>query len=439
MKRILLVGLVSLCFIYNGEAQLYYPPISSEVWDTISLEQMGWCEERVDDLYGFLSDNNTKAFILLKDDKIVLEQYFNDHSQDENWYWASAGKSLTAFAIGIAQEKGYLQINDRTSEYLGTGWTSCSEEKEDNITIHHQLTMTTGLDDDFGDIYCTDKECLQCLDINESRWAYHNGPYTLLTNVIEEASNQNINGFISNNISGLTGINGLYVYLEYNRIFFSTARSMARFGLLALGKGRWQNNWVLNDSIYYNNMISPSQDINEAYGYLWWLNGKQSFMIPRSQVMFNGSISPNAPNDMIAAMGMNGQFINVVPSQNLVWIRMGEAPEDTLVPYTFNDEIWQKINELMCNPSNTLDYKQRNDKIKIYPNPFTKGIHITNDSREKKFTNYTLLDVFGRVVSLGLFVGENQYVKLDENLNKGVYYVALEGSNDRLVIPIFKN
>ena len=44
-------------------------------------------------------------------------------------------------------------------------------------------------------------------------------------------------------------------------------------------------------------------------------------------------MNPSAPNDMIAALGKNGQFINVVPSMKLVFIRMGDAPDNSMVPF----------------------------------------------------------------------------------------------------------
>ena len=141
---------------------------------------------------------------------------------------------------------------------------------------------------------------------------------------------------------------------------------MARFGLLMLNEGIWAGNQILADIDYFNEMINSSQDHNQSYGYLWWLNGKSSFMIPQSQYVFNGHLSPNAPADMYAAMGKNGQLINVVPSENMVWIRMGDAPGKSLVPINLNDDIWSYINKLSCNSTN-LDEKQNHKKqlIKI--------------------------------------------------------------------------
>lgn len=127
---------------------------------------------------------NSKAFLVLKDGRIVIEHYFGTFTQDSLWYWASAGKSLTAFLVGKAQEEGFLDINDPSSDYLGAGWTSCTPLQEGAITVRNQLTMTTGLDDGTGDTDCTDPACLQYLARPGTRWAYHNAPYTMLDGVI---------------------------------------------------------------------------------------------------------------------------------------------------------------------------------------------------------------------------------------------------------------
>ena len=123
----------------------------------------------------------------------------------------------------------------------------------------------------------------------------------------------------------------------------------------------------MSDTNYFNQMLNTSQIHNESYGYLWWLNGKQSSMFPGTQFIFNGDITPNAPNDLVSALGKNGQIINVVPSQDLVWIRMGEAPDSSLVPHNLNIAIWDYINNLTCETFSTDNYPSQNSRrlIKI--------------------------------------------------------------------------
>jgi CubicO group peptidase (beta-lactamase class C family) len=371
MKNFLTPLLLGFCLASGLSAQsLYFPPTTGNTWDTLSPSRFGWCPSRIDSLYGYLDTRNSRAFILLKDGKIVLEQYFNGFTQDSLWYWASAGKGLTAFTVGIAQAEGHLRLEDTTSRYLGAGWTAAPADKEEKITIWHQLTMTTGLNDGVPDHFCTLDTCLQYLSDAGTRWAYHNAPYTLLDGVLSQATGQTLNQYVTQKIKNPTGMTGLFVPVGYNNVFVSNARSMARFGLLVLGRGRWNGTPVLTDTAYFNQMVNSSQPINPAYGYLWWLNGKSSFMVPGLQFSFPGSIAPAAPADMYSAIGKNGQLISVVPSQNLVFIRMGDSPDGSDVSFLLMDTIWQKINFLGNCPTGT---DRLSTEIKIFPNPLSKG------------------------------------------------------------------
>lgn len=326
----------------------YFPPLLGNTWESVDPASLGWCTDQIPPLLELLDDNDTKAFILLKDGRIAIEHYFGTFTQDSSWYWASAGKSLTAFLVGMAQEDGLIDINVPSSTYLGTGWTSLTPEQELAITVRHQLTMTTGLDDS-GDVDCTTPDCLTYLAAPGTRWSYHNAPYTLLDGVIEGGTGQNLNNYLFSNLSLQTGITGLYIQVGQNNVFFSKARSAARLGLLALNNGTWNNTSILGDQAYFTAMTTPSQTLNPAYGYLWWLNGDDGFMVPGLQFLFPGSFMPNAPLDTYNAMGKNGQFINVVPDQGLVLVRMGNAPGNgALVPFLFNDRIWEYLNAVMC-------------------------------------------------------------------------------------------
>ena len=132
-----------MCFRRNSNAQSYFPPINSSNWDSISPSSLDYCQSNI----RVFLDYNTKAFILLKDGKIVLENYFNEHTDTSYWYWASAGKTIIALLTGIAQKDGLLDINTSTSNYLSEAWTNTTPEQESMISLRHQLTMTSGLDD----------------------------------------------------------------------------------------------------------------------------------------------------------------------------------------------------------------------------------------------------------------------------------------------------
>lgn len=386
-------GLFTIFFFFISfsifSQNLYFPPASGDDWDTLSPASLNWCQFKIDSLYNFLEKENTRSFILLKDGKIVLEKYFGSHNVNSLWYWASAGKTLTSFMVGLAQQEGYLDILEKTSGYLGNGWTSCATDQEDRITIRNQLTMTSGLDDGVDDPYCTLKNCLIYKSDAGTRWAYHNAPYTLLDQVIEKATGSNLNNYVIQKLSNKTGFSGLFLPSGYNNVFYSTARNMARFGLLILNKGNWNGTQIMTDSAYFHQMTHKSQEINEAYGYLWWLNGSSSFMVPQSQFKFPGSFSPDAPADMIAALGKNGQFLNVVPGKNLIWLRMGDAPDDSEVSFLLNNEIWKYINNLGCDPSGIPMISEIEMKVSMFPNPASDNFSVESNKGINKITIFS--------------------------------------------------
>ncbi len=334
---------------------LYFPPIGSTTWEQTDPASLGWNTTKINELDAFMTATNTRALLVLKDGKMVIEKYAGKQliniNQDFNassvWYWASAGKTLTAALAGIAEVQGLLNLDARTSQYLGTGWTSLPLNQENKITARHQLTMTTGLDDGVANRDCTQPECLVYRAEPGTRWAYHNAPYTLLDGVLTGATGKTLNNYLNEVIKSKTGMDGQYIQTGENNVFYSTPRSMARFGLLLLSKGKWAQTQVIPEP-YVSRMATTSQSMNPAYGYLTWLNGKASYIPPVPlQVSIPGYITPDAPADMFAAMGKNGQLINVVPSQNLVVIRIGDDPDTSLVPYVFQNDLWKKLNEII--------------------------------------------------------------------------------------------
>lgn len=366
-----------LAFSFMTQAQeLYFPPSSGD-WETVSPDDLGWCSDSIDVLQFFLDEQDSKAFILLKDGKIAMEFYFDEFTQDSLWYWASAGKSLEAFLIGCAQEDGFLDINDPTSDYLGEGWTNLSAAQEAEISIWNQLTMTTGLDDTVLNSDCTDPECLEFLEAPGERWAYHNAPYTLLSDVLTEAVGLTPNLYIYTKLTVPAGLDVYYVPLDYNQVAFSTPRDMAKFGLLSMNRGTWDEDVILGDEEYFNQMITPSQTINPAYGYLWWLNGQSSYMLPGLQLNIPGSIVPNAPPTMVAAIGKNNQIINIVEEEGLVWIRMGEASGLDLVPTALNNEIWTYLNQILCSSTDIDEVEKAG--FTFGPNPCAEILTCTAD------------------------------------------------------------
>ncbi|MFD2891548.1 hypothetical protein ACFS5J_05915 [Flavobacterium chuncheonense] len=64
-----------------------------------------------------MQNKNTKSFIVLHNGRIVIEAYFNKRTAITPWYWASAGKTFTASLTDIAEQEGYLNIQNKVYDY----------------------------------------------------------------------------------------------------------------------------------------------------------------------------------------------------------------------------------------------------------------------------------------------------------------------------------
>ncbi len=407
----------------------YFPPSFSTNWDTVHPSSIGWCQNRVDSLTEYVGNTNAKAFIILKGGKIALEQYYGTFTMDSIWYWASAGKSLASVMIGKAQQDGILNINDSTSHYLGAAWTSCTSAQEGSITIKEQLKMTTGLKDNVPDENCTDDTCLIYQADAGTRWAYHNAPYHLLHDVIEQASGLTLNQYTNQKIKTPTGMGSGF---WFDHVYYSKPRDMARFGLLCAANGNWNGTPVLIDPTYLNDMKNTSNPHNLSYGYLWWLNGKSSFMVPQTQFVFSGSLIPNAPADMYCALGKYDQKIYIVPSLDIVVVRMGNAGSSTALALSAYDNVlWGKIMDMYCTTSfETIT----TENIKMFPNPANDVIYIESNyfSVNEKIS---VIDFIGKSCEVNITKENISRMKIDvSELSKGVYFLKGNNWRQKLVV-----
>lgn len=199
---------------------------------------------------------------------------------------------------------------------------------------------------------------------------------------------------------------------------------MARFGHLVLNKGVWDGDSILKDQEFYEEMINSSQNLNPAYGLLWWLNGKDKFILPGTAISFSGSLVPNAPEDMFAAMGKDDQRIYIIPSMNMVIVRQGEASGISLfAKSTFDDELWSYLNQLKC--TNSVDEIQ-SSQLKVYPIPSENLVHIELNGSQPIQTE--VLNLSGTTV----FRGNSKTLNLS-GLENGIYFLRIK-QGDRIFI-----
>lgn len=327
------------------DTSMYFPSNSGSGWETISPTQLGWNTTAIEDLKTFLTQKNTKSFMILVNGRIAMEEYFNGHNASTDWEWNSAGKTLTSVTTGIAQQENLLNINNKVSDYLGTGWTDMPLEKENLVTVRNLLTMTSGISDESQLVI---RKNLTYVADAGTRWAYGN-VFQLLMNINANASDTDFETYFNEKLKNKIGMEGFWNFGVIFKIYHSNTRSMARFGLLALNKGKWKDEQIINEN-YFHESTHTSQEINPSYGYLWWLNGKSKFMVPGSQYVFQGTLIPNAPSDMFAALGASDQKLYVIPGKKMVIVRMGDASDPdnpTFATSGFDNALWAKINAVI--------------------------------------------------------------------------------------------
>ena len=310
---------------------LYFPPVQGDEWATTEVEEVGWDGPLLEEAIAYAGSKRSTALIILHRGKILVERYWEGWDLHDSGPIFSASKSVTSVLIGLLLQDGRLDLDDPVSTHLGPGWSGAPPDKERLITIRHLLTMTSGLEDDLS--YAADAGRV---------WYYNTPAYHELFGVIAAASGTSRDEYAAQRLHGPIGMQDAVWRPNH---LTASARDMARFGLLTLADGRWDGAPLFADPSYLNEARAPSQDLNPSYGLLWWLNGQDGFLLPGADpTLQRGPLMPDAPADLIGALGAGDKKIYVVRSMDLVVVRHG-APtgEPTLAASSFDNVFWQKL------------------------------------------------------------------------------------------------
>ncbi len=321
-----------------GTADLYFPPRSA-AWETVDAASAGWDAAALESALDFAGARRSTGVVVLVGGRILAERYWRGATSASARDVASVQKSLVSFLVAALRAEARIALDDPVSRWLGAGWTRATPKNERAITVRHLLQMSSGLDDGFGRAAAPG-----------TRWRYHNDAYHQLHPVLERASRTGLQQLSDRLLFRPIGITSGRWQPRLGRDpngrrlqgLLLTPRDKARFGLLALARGRWGGVRVVPDA-YVRSALASSQPMNPSYGLLWWLNGKASHQLPGPAPRpLAGPIIPSAPADMVAALGASDQKIYVVPSQSLVVVRQGfraSAPGEL----EFDDEWWRLL------------------------------------------------------------------------------------------------
>lgn len=351
---ILCCSLVVFVALETGQLlaqELYFPPAQGD-WEQVAPASAGWNAAQLDAAMQVAAERNSSGVLVLLGGRILAEQYWElpDAPRRYNNYVtghdaagrviedvASAQKSIVAVITGIAQEQGYLSIEDSVTQYLGSGWSQTTAENEGQITIRHLLSMTSGLADDLS---------LQAAP--GSRWRYNTPAYHFLMRVVSAATGMERDVLTRSWITDKMAMQDSswtprpWASADIGVGFSTTARDLARFGLMLQAGGKWSEQIIVGDTQYLSAMLSPSQSHNPAYGYLWWLNGQEfSLRANAGATRTDGPLIPGAPVDLVAMQGAEDRKLYLVPSLDLIVTRLGYS--GAADGEGFNEAFWRAL------------------------------------------------------------------------------------------------
>lgn len=348
-QRVAASLLALLLLAASAGAEDSSPVLPADSWQHASPASVSWDSAAIQKAVDFAMSRKSSGIVVVVDGKIIAEK-FADVKEPSRRYQgmvygkdrlghpiedvASCQKSVASVLVGIAQDKGLLKIDDPVQKYLGEGWSNASPEQEKQITIRHLISMNSGLDDR-----------LRFVAPPNTKWKYNTNAYCL--SLQAAAAKMTPNEITEQWLTGPLGMkDSRWVERKLPRIappetnklgFATTAHDLARFGLLVLRRGQWHKTRVVSAN-FLKESARPSQKINPAYGFLWWVNG-QKFAV-RGQRTVKGPLNAEAPADMFAALGALGRKCYVVPSLDLVVTRLGDEP-NAFGKKNFDLEFWR--------------------------------------------------------------------------------------------------
>lgn len=299
-------------------------------FDKIKLNQA------VDDAFTEKNSNKkvyTRAVLVVYKGQLVAEKYaegFHINSRMLGW---SMAKSIMGALIGILVKEGKLDVS---ASSLIPQWKDPGDPRQ-GITLEHLLQQTSGLN--FREDYTGYSEVTNMLfnkgdmagyaaglslkDQPGAVFNYSSGNSNILSQIIRNTvGEKEYPSFPYTKLFYKLGMktallepdaSGTYVGSSY---IFASARDYARFGLLYYNDGLWNGERILPERWVQNTATTPSANKLKNYGYQFWLNGFDKKDNGRRDY-------PDVPADMYYADGYGGQDIYIIPSKQLVVVRLG--------------------------------------------------------------------------------------------------------------------
>jgi CubicO group peptidase (beta-lactamase class C family) len=333
-------------------------------WPSALPEDHGFDPAGLAEAADYASLHDSNCLVVVRHGAVVGEWYWQDTTPTtlvKNW---SVAKSYTSTVVGLALERGDLDSLDQPAADFIPAW---QDTEHAAITVHDLLSMSSGLEFDL----LADNITMPLADDMSSLavaapvtnpagalWEYNNHSVQALEPVLRAATGMAADAYADEYLFEPLGMD-----VDWKRdavgqpamYMNSTAscRDHARLGYLYLQRGCWDGQELLSEA-WIDAATGSSTSQNRGYGYYWWLSGEDPTL---DSVTFESKgpdgLHGSAPDDSFCAAGLGSQFIEVVPSLDLVVVRMGTAPHDDLEawldPLTLIDEVMTDGEQIVHN------------------------------------------------------------------------------------------
>ncbi|MGM0564201.1 MAG: serine hydrolase domain-containing protein [Pseudomonadota bacterium] len=331
----------------------HWPDGSLGVAPDLSDYDMAAIDGIVDSMFEEFSEDryeqiNTYAVLVIHDGQLIAERYSPEHSQDNRMLGWSMSKTVTALLLGILEQQGKVALDDEVA---------LESEPASPVTVQHVLNMASGLG--FNEDYegTSDVSLMLYQQPNASAYVkslpvvhepgthfnYSTGDTQLLSDIVQQAAGgttQAAYEFYQQSLFHKLSIESAEVEHDASGTFiggarmFMRPRDWAKIGQLMLNEGRWNGEQVVAKE-WIDTLLTPSPAA-DYYGGQIWLYEPETF-------------GEDFPKDAYTLWGVLGQFTVVVPSKDLVVVRMGAngsgLPESVVRPTVF-DPALEIINSL---------------------------------------------------------------------------------------------
>jgi CubicO group peptidase (beta-lactamase class C family) len=297
-----------------------------------------------------LKSTRSVAYLIIKNDSILFEHYFDGYNKDSKTNSFSMAKSIVAAALGKAIELGYIKnLEDKVITYL----PDLKGEYAKDLSIKDLVTMQSGLQWDesyYSPFSITTKayfydnlsEAMLELPISSpprQGYKYQSGDTQLLAMVLSKALPISLSEFVSKYFwqPMRAEHDALWQYNKKDGVekayccIASNARDFARFGKLYMNKGSWNCDTILAQE-YIEESIKPVDKNHPEYGYGWWLGTYKN----KNTITMNGHL---------------GQYVIAIPEDNVIIVRLGHRTDDRKLEdpegdfYQYIDQAYEIMNK----------------------------------------------------------------------------------------------